>query len=146
MVNVPLLRKTMEYIDEHPLEWRQDNWMTPLSPHLAQIAACYSKADLAREFGVTHQELEQLQETGNWCGSACCFAGWAVELTPEAKPLVADFHLTGFEYDGEDWDIADLAKDLLGLSDSEANVLFCETNTRENLHEIVDRLIAKEEG
>jgi hypothetical protein len=52
MPNVELLKRTLQHIEDHPESWDQTAWVTP------------------EDF-----------RTDDGCGTAYCFAGWAVELS-----------------------------------------------------------------
>ena len=77
-----------------------------------------------------------------WCGTAQCFAGWAVELAGYA-------HGEGFEDMGlfdSPWSekvltTREAATDLLGLTEAEADTLFAADNTRDALELMVKDLI-----
>lgn len=133
MANIELLQRTLDHIEANPQEWDQRQW-----------AARKSKAG--------HME----------CGTAFCFAGWAVQL---AKPGIkfnwqnVPIHppFTGsstvmrvrseaheIETDGNLFDIGSLATIELGINVGEADELFAEHNTIEHLRELVRKLIAGE--
>lgn len=128
-LNVPLLRKTMEHIDDlpdytealralalgegepdpRPDYWWQGTWKT----HLARA-------------GFSTVQVEQ-------CGTAACFAGWAAILDGEAER--------------NPWEsIADQARRVLGLTFSQADRLFAAYNSREDLHRLVEEFTADAEA
>jgi len=77
-------------------------------PHYTKPYVCYGPADPFDAEGFNMVDWVADRQ----CGTACCLAGWAVALWSDEE-----------EY--EKWDsIFDQARDLLGLSDAEAQELF----------------------
>lgn len=117
MINEELLTQTLEQIDNHPEDWNQKVWGTTV--------------DLPE---------------GNTCGTAYCFAGWAVKLA--GYEPVFNCGTSRFAYDAhvadEVREIAAIARDLLGLTWEQANQLFASHNTREDLHLITKKIIEGE--
>ena len=62
---------------------------------------------------------------GDWCGTACCMAGHALFHFGTKKER--DYMTRGFNFQlkiGEGHDVPERARELLGLSQDEANALF----------------------
>jgi len=79
------------------------------------------------------------------CGTAMCFAGWAVVLSGGKIAFAGNSTRTSqCRIDGAMDDIDLVAERLLGLSMDDANDLFGPTNTIEDLREIVDMLIERD--
>ena len=111
--NIPLLRKTMEHIEAHPDEWRQGSWFT--------------------------RRLD--------CGTKACFAGTAILLGSDDEIMwlmSPSLSISGVTKDsgGHVHTAHDRARDLLGLTDKEASILFEPTNTMDGLRYYVDHLCA----
>lgn len=136
MRNVPLLRKTMEKIEE-------------LSTHRTATAT-----EVWNQWHWNYSFL--LDGAGEECGTTACYAGWAtilhggnadgsiVFLTQED----IDAHPDDFEeyQPGESIHIADYAKAILGLTAQESSDLFCGDNSKQDLRDKVNQLIEKEEA
>lgn len=54
----------------------------------------------------------------NWCGTACCIAGYVYQQNVKFDPTKHDRHFYGF------WEVDDLATKALGLSEGVAKKLF----------------------
>jgi hypothetical protein len=86
----------------------------------------------------------------NTCGTAFCYAGWALHLTGWQAVRLKDEgtpdHLSEVMVkDGRilRWmEIGAAARDLLGLTNEEADALFAEENTIEDLKELVDSIVS----
>jgi hypothetical protein len=105
--NAELAYKVLDHIDTNPEQWNQTDWIT--------------KGD------------------GEDCGTAGCFAGWACMLSGW-KPYFVDQYRTRtglVMIGGRDSMIAERAPDLLGISYTQADDLFHEDNTREDLGRLV---------
>ena len=110
MPNVKLLRETLAYIEAHPEEWDQANW---------------------------------------YCGTSACFAGRACllnghQLLPWSHN-VQDYtsKFKTFKFYGTPLErnhIASVARDILGLTESQALDLFMGGNTLDALRRIVNEL------
>lgn len=108
--NEELFYKIAAAIEERPMAWNQNAWVAYLNPETGE-----SRSEV---------RVEQLDE---WCETSYCIAGWAMHLTSD-KPL--EFLQNDGWGEEEtidiDWkgDIFDKARNLLGLSDEEAHLLF----------------------
>lgn len=109
--NVPLLRKTMEYIEENPDRWDQDNWFRVKSA----IGIIYEHEPVVP---ATTEYYRALNEHG--CGTTMCFAGTACWLSGDT--------VVGLESvmtpEGQVVDVEERAAELLGLSFAEAFLIF----------------------
>jgi hypothetical protein len=125
MTNTALLERVLAQIEAAPAQWDQGNYA--------------SQTDLAN----------------GECGTAYCFAGWAVALTyPAAKFAFTDTQshwptdrtattvvLNPAEFTGPAV-IDAVARDLLGISDKTAEVLFEGGNSLDDLRRMVADLVA----
>lgn len=105
-INVPLLRKAVEWVEEQnalPLttrQWDQTSWVTP------------------EQIRIVDDNLAA------GCGTAYCVAGWLAaqqhpELMHSSCAIVGDMKLHS----------SDVARELLGITDDQADVLFASTNS-----------------
>lgn len=114
--NIPLLRKTLEYIEEHPHEWDQDSWAEKwpgcgTTMCVAGTATYLSGADLVW----TRNE-----------GGRISFDEAVLCQTP----------------DGLHRDIEDYATELLGLTPGQANAIFYSNPANPaKLRELVEKVI-----
>lgn len=129
-VNVPLLRKTLEWAygewqkvrRDEISEWNQGNWMV-------STAGLYDYSE----------KVYEAFRQGAACGTACCIAG-KVALDDGWHPAMTR-GLGGFAYrDGERADVFDIGRDLLGLTNEQANWLFAGGNTIYNLYSIANQI------
>lgn len=74
----------------------------------------------------------------NYCGTSQCFAGWAAHL--EGWKIVSTFPAV-VEKNGVRRQVGGLAKELLGLTNVEANTLFGGDNARYELQLMVKDLV-----
>ena len=113
-------------------ENRQKNW--PL---------LYKVLDHVKEHPEEHdQQYWFTKIETSTCGTAACFAGWALLFAhPEAKPewVQDDAHRTYLLEDekGECWDVATLAAHELGLDKYEANHLFDALNDVQDIERLI---------
>lgn len=101
MLNEPLIRKVVDYIEEHPREWEQDHWGVTRYNHPPKYAPMIFDDHL----------VDGPVEADSWqkCRTTACFAGTAL--------LIADAPITSAC-------ISDSARDLLGLSNKQAQDIF----------------------
>lgn len=113
-LNEKLLDCVLKHIEEHPDEHNQNNWIS------------------------LREDTE--------CGAVCCFAGWACLLTlPESVSYKKFYRDTGTgPWDGEPDSnhVRNKARDLLGLTDSEASFLFqvADLGRGSHLQQVKDRI------
>ena len=121
MPNVELLKQVLQHIETHPDEWDQREWVT------------------------------------DWpgCKTAYCFAGWTAVLAgarPDEDDEVPRASLPAELANVEScsWPaskgflhVADAAMYLLGLNEHEADELFEEDNTLDDLRRIVGELVSE---
>lgn len=129
MANVELLRETMDYIKNNPQKWRQDSWYAWVN-EAGQI-----------EYGVISLDMEEV----NSCGSAFCFAGHAALKSGFPAPPRENHRqwTKAEEVDGytQNVHVDEFAREKLGLTWEQAEVLFSGDNTLEDLEKIVDAII-----
>lgn len=128
--NVPLLRKVREHIGNHPSEWNQDVWRTPRTDDVP----------FRWDFDISQDRI--LAQPAASCDTAFCFAGWALT------------------FDGVDWLDSDyvrlkdgeifkalhahgVAQHVLGLSENEADMLFCGLNSLGGIDMVLARIYAR---
>lgn len=120
-VNIPLLVKTMEFIEQNPERHYQEYWNSNVLD----------------------------QETG--CSTAFCFAGWAAIFSGAEVPnwsevgmfwgVTADLRSVSVNKDSTATHIAHYAEQVLGLEPLDALDLFSPFQTKEGQREIVDRIV-----
>lgn len=115
-INVPLLRKALEHITEHPEEWRQGDW----------ALRCDQPTEVTNGQG----------ECETFCGTSFCLAGHVAVMTGHEISWRQNPHATGtsnsFWVVGGDR-ISDVARDELGLTERQAESLFAGSNTLDYL-------------
>lgn len=144
--NLPLLRKVLNHIDEHPEEWNQQNWMTRFSPLL----------NAGDTVDVGYRKV-----TVPACGTAFCIAGHALHMSgyefsnyPEknksywelgAKISSEALDLPGAGVGASGIATSEAAEKLLGLTPDEAFALFAASNTRSTVQHYAE-MIAERAG
>lgn len=134
MANIEALKSTLAVVQEAAKVglWKQAEWMTQ------------------EEYAL--EDASPLDYQGqHYCGTAGCFAGWAVMLdgwkpVKDEDDVSWGFHL---EKDGEQASpsqVEGMAMDILDLPYQQGARLFHGDNSLERLQEIVADLIAKEEA
>lgn len=114
-VNVPLLRKAVEWVEEQAAlpdvdrEWNQEFWYLPAGSHFA--------------------------ETG--CGTTYCVAGY-VALVSGWKPF--DFHMAEDELSKQVVDVPLIARQLLGIDLFQAEELFRAYNTAADVRGVAEAI------
>lgn len=162
--NLPLLRKVISQITDHPETWDQSNWTTVLLPEMVSSDDTFDKP---------LREIEQ-----QWtCQSAFCIAGHAAVLSG-AEPILAgpvQDHLgeqarrgveVRFDYDrvtqgyavpignlhvahcartadGQELPISTIAFHELGLTDEETNLLFDGDNELVDIRFVCNEIAAR---
>jgi hypothetical protein len=124
-VNVPLLRKT--------LEWAHEEWNKKLRGEISEWAQGTWMTSTTNIYG-TERTVEALR-AGTACGTACCIAG---------KVALDDgWHQDGMSglggtlrRDGETDNAFDIGQELLGLNADQAAALFSGYNTIYSLYRI----------
>jgi len=126
MLNVQLLKDTLQHIKDNPQTWTQDVWFTHLDSSGNRI---YSLKE------VTVEEI-------NSCSTAFCFAGHAALKAGFFPPPKNGGEWKIIDPDGR-YVLADaFAAEKLGLTFSQADALFHQDNTMEDLEKMVEALIA----
>lgn len=90
-----------------------------------------------------HPEQHNQSMWVNECGTAACFAGWATLLSGWYVQRVAPSKVVyvAHQDDLRDFLVNDLAVELLGITNDEADVLFGYGNSREMLQLMVKDLV-----
>jgi hypothetical protein len=115
--NVQLLRATIDYIDTHPEQHSQDDWVNECG-----TAFCYA-GHAALLAGATRPGLEITRENT-----------WYVDtrtLTSVTSRYYSDL-------DDEVITVSEFAEQQLGLNVNESDIMFSEGRTRAELHALVD--------
>ena len=122
-VNAEALERVMTHIKDNPRMWRQATYFTDRDVHD--------------------------------CGTTACFAGWAVQFYAEQegwKPREELFVATTARYyfkDGQPPEdashVAEVAAEILGITDADADILFGGSNDMEQLETMVKNLLNNEE-
>lgn len=147
--NVPLLRKVRDHIATRPWEWHQAEWEINLDDHLTVLAKafrCYAPSELRATYGLTKTETRKvLSKSFNdfTCDSAYCVAGWAAYYAVPEDAVVR-ICLVRFA-DGTWQHINSYAASQLGLTDSEASLLFDGDNRHQYVLELLDAFIERGE-
>jgi hypothetical protein len=107
-LNVELLNKVLDLIDDKPHKWQQGSWID----------------------GYVDQEVREAFEQGRYteCGTQACVAGWAVLLAGKLKPQIGRYgrQLVGF-LDNDGGEVASprfQAEELLGIDVWQAHYVF----------------------
>lgn len=124
MLNVELLQDTMKHIKENPQTWNQNVWFVHLDEngHRAELAVTVEMTEV------------------NSCNTAFCFAGHAALKSGFPAPPQNGLSWYG-AVDGEHYEASDYARQKLGISWTQADILFNGQNTMEDLEVLVDALI-----
>lgn len=114
-VNVDRLRDVLEHVTTCPHTWDQNVWLVP--PEDAAVEA---------------------QPGTDWtCGTTACLAGWAA-LRHGYRPSRNDDHVVRLD-DPDDWGyarfVSDVARELLGLTREQGDLLFAGANALRDLWE-----------
>jgi hypothetical protein len=140
--DIPRLRKVLDLIRSLPVHlegsgdytadsWSQADWMNYGAAD-ATIGAGYATITDSGVVSAT---------TGLRCGTAACFAGWAVLMFAPHGTLVLDEEYVKLPGQGQGpVHIADYAMELLGLDTDQAETLFAAWNGLSALETTVDEL------
>lgn len=129
-LNVKLLLEIMDFIKAHPTTWSQEDWFRVVD----------------RKTGNTKyvSEFSKVEEI-NSCGTSFCFAGHvALHEGFPAPPINTNDSWTRIVDDPEieyPEHVEDFARDRLGLTYRQANALFAENNSMEDLERMVSALV-----
>jgi len=143
-VNVPLLRKAVEWVEEQDKkpeiesEWYQGEWMVSDRQYAWRMAsegvAEYRDAMYARNEYLSYDEQKKLVELASYwlensCGTAYCVAGY-----------VAQMHEPGFQtaHQVRGESIENYARKKLGLSQDQADQLFSGGNDAADVRMIAE--------
>lgn len=118
-INVPLMRKVLEYLETNPEKHEQ---------------GCWAWSDAATVAEATYD-----------CGTVACMAGWTVLLADVGRWL----HMTCCDecaatlelqavIDGDTYDVAEGAERLLGLTSRQGDQMFSGSNSRDDLWDYAD--------
>lgn len=136
-VNIPLLRKAVEWVEvqaelpEIDREWAQESYLTPASNRA--VALVYGALrttdhwDLLSSAGLRRIAAQVAPH----CGTAYCVAGWvAVQVDPRyiTRDTVGGIHCSG------------VAQKALGLNDDQARMLFHGLNSADSIRRIAENI------
>ncbi len=108
------------------------------------------KAWVRREWEKKESGQESEWDQSTWasrtgCGTACCVAGKAALLDgwqPEFADEPGVNYTIIFAKGGRTWPVDDIAQDVLGLTDEEADDLFEVSNSVEQIERMIDLIVA----
>lgn len=130
MINVKLLREVLQYIETHPQKWNQQAW--------------FKVGQRSNGEPIFNKVTLQFEEV-NSCNTSMCFAGHAALMSGFDAPPKNDYLMWRGWGPGlrkaETMDVDEYAREVLGLTFEQADVLFQGENTLEDLKEIVENLI-----
>lgn len=134
--NVPLLRKAVEWVEQEARkpaidrEWVQADYVLPPALHALHLVP----------LGPATERIAMAEQVAPHCGTAFCVAGYIGQL-------LDDRYQTSDEINEPDDELADSWGDVhveafatraLGLTEHQANRLFCGTNTAEDVRRIAE--------
>jgi hypothetical protein len=127
-VNVPLLRKAVEWAEAEAARPEGGHW---LQPSWVRDLSTLSPAEReAREAQGLHLAS---------CGTAYCIAGWVAQH--EAGPENVSVPSVSVTAGGRTWMIDDYAAARLGLNFMDADRLFAGSNTIEDVRRIAEEIV-----
>ena len=137
-VNVPLLRKGLEWVewqDTLPIidsEWNQGDYL--ISPTVKAFTMVAGERYLGNH-RLTMLEIEALTtRVAPHCGSAYCFAGYVGQLE-DARYAKTD------EVDGVH--VGQFAQEQLGITEDQAEALFSADNTAADIRAICESIVGE---
>jgi hypothetical protein len=142
--DVVRLRKVLEHIRSLPVVdsgvdedgWQPDNWLVE---HGVDGDGWQQNNWLVVDDAITITDQGAVDQSGTRCGTAACFAGWAV-LMFAPNGTQADYREMVTKLDGARIRVPDYAVELLGLDMHNADRLFDANNTLSDLERIVTEL------
>lgn len=127
-----LFRRVVKQIETEPERWRQDAWVS--SPAFDAWQDAWSDWYYDEVFFRTQPEPEEIYTSAQVCDTAFCVAGWACALTdPDFEYSIGSVRKDG-EIVGT---IEDVARDLLGLTQIQAEQLFEGENTLSDVKTLI---------
>lgn len=120
-INVPFMRKVLEYLETNPQKHEQGCWAWTDVTTIEAIDTSYDCGTVACMAGWA----VLLSGTGRWYNSVCCEA---CASTPELEAVI----------DGISYQVQEGAEKLLGLTWEQADRLFSGGNSRDDLWELAD--------
>lgn len=142
-LNVPLLRKVMEYIDEHPEDWEQGSWATHVPVRVDRLESLDAQGVLRWPKEQFTEEVE-LFDHRYACKTAYCFAGHAAVMSGATFKKINVITWNGelvTTPEGKTMHVRSYAKKILGLTDTQASALFFGGHSRRSLRRLVNELI-----
>jgi hypothetical protein len=120
-VNVPLLRKAVEWVEEQASKpeggnWYQGSWVQ----YLANLSE-YDRTWLWENYHVDPH-----------CGTAYCMAGYIGQLYDDA------YKTSDYNSDGEH--VSGFAREALGINHGQADQLFAGNNTAERIRQLAEEI------
>lgn len=132
-VNIPLLRKAVEWVEEQAAlpeidcQWNQARWTTPPSIRAGDLI-------YQVEGDVSHTALKQIV---NHCGTAYCVAGYIGQMLDER---FVDEDRIFDETTGSFIHVADFAAEALGINGGEASLLFDALNGPADVRNVAESI------
>ena len=144
-VNIPLLRKAVEWVEEQDKlpeidrEWRQASYVLKSQYHAQSLVQELYAKPLA--VPVSYQEfragMERLtQQVAAHCGTAYCVAGYLAQQTDDRFKLASSYYDPKTDTDVH---VADVAQELLGLDEESAQLLFEGGNTAADIRRLAEQ-------
>lgn len=134
VIDVALLRKTLEHIEAHQNEWYQGSWRIPRTTSSCGTAMCF--AGWATEI----MDGEWISRTGEYVIANEADREWVAGLENGGCDVFGDSMIRERPNGRGEIHCSYRARRLLGLSQKQANDLFSGRNDLDDLREIVDRL------
>lgn len=140
MLNIELLRDAVEWVewqntlDVEKREWTQGVWFADLD----RLRQGHTPAYSSLWAGISEEFQQEVAEERTECGTAYCVAGYIVQ-----KELGVNYLKKMFSLDHFAGSTGANAAELLGISESEADMLFDEDNDASDIRIEAEALAAK---
>lgn len=123
MANNDRLQEVLDHIENNPQTWQQDVWFI-------------NRDGTEENFSIEVEEI-------NSCGSAFCFAGHAALKGGFTRPPANNYDswFSRNEETGRVTYVDEFARDWLGVTNDQADILFSSSNTMDDLRECVAALV-----
>jgi hypothetical protein len=134
-----LLTKVRKVIRDNPERHNQYSWIGNIFSTYAVVDQTLAKL---KTYALKPMPEVPQDEESPVCGTTGCVAGWAVILGDDPKTKVYGFWRDALQTpDGKHVQVMARARELLGLSEKQADYLFEGDRTREEVLEALDALI-----
>jgi hypothetical protein len=133
VINVALLRRTLQWVQEHPEHWNQRRWAVESR---CGTAFCFAGAALF----LTEAQFTFGDAVNTGTGASYADFVLMSSLPPDVQEGCDSVGSSAAEEDDRVW-ISEAARELLGLSYEQANDLFDAYNSLGDLEDIVGKLV-----